>query len=105
MARPSMPKRTRSRSPIRTIACPLCEARLIRLARGGIADICEFPLVAVLGPVDRVPGDDDAVADGLLNQRRQRLEVEPERDLDGLIARGRRDGVAAGSWGRQRAQS
>src|SRR4029077_13554897 len=61
-------------------------------------------LVAVLSSVHRVRGDDDSVADDLLDDRRQRLEVEPQRDLDGLVATGRRDRVAARTWRGQYAQ-
>src|SRR5438270_11611437 len=101
-----MPNRTRINRPISTIAWPLCEARLIFWSRERVDAIeVSVPLVAVLGAVDGVGGDDHPVADGLLNQRRQRLEVEPQRDLDGLVAGRGGDGVAARSWGGQNAKT
>src|SRR5437899_5494062 len=78
-----MPNSTRMSSAIRTIACPPCKLRL----RG--------MLVAVLGTVDRICSDDDVVAHDLLNDWSYWLERVPDGHLDGLVADGRRDQVAA----------
>src|SRR5713101_1811259 len=69
------------------------------------ATVAFILLVAVLSAVHRVGGDDDFVSDCLLDDRRQRLEVEPEGDLDRLVADGGRDGVAARARRGQGAQS
>src|SRR2546428_12933751 len=82
MASPSMPNRTRISSAIRTIAWPSCKLRL----RG---------LVRVFGTVDRICSDDDVVADDLLNDWSYRLEREPERHFDRLVAGGRGDPAPA----------
>src|SRR5207249_11584430 len=90
MARPSMPNRTRMSSAIRTIACPSCNLRC-------------GDLVRVLGTVNRIRSDDDVAADNLLDDRGDRLERVPERDLDGLVAGCGRHVVAAGAEVRRRA--
>src|SRR5437867_12083580 len=82
MACTSMPNRTRISSAIRTIACPSCNLRC-------------GDLVRVFGTVNRIRSDDDVAADNLLDDRGDRLERVPERDLDGLVAGRRRHVVAA----------
>src|SRR5216683_1329908 len=89
MASPSMPNSTSISSAIRTIAWPCCSFR-------------SGELVRVLGTVDRITGDDDPVANNLLNQWSQRLEVEPERYLDRLVADRGFDAEAGRSWRRDR---
>src|SRR5256885_10310355 len=84
MARPSMPNRTRISRAIRTIACPSCNLRC-------------GDLVRVFSTVNRIRSDDDVVADYLLDDRGDRLERVPERDLDRLVAGCRGDVVAAGA--------
>src|SRR5690348_11704012 len=84
MASPSMPNRTRISSAIRTIAWPSCA-------------LWRLDLVRVLGTVNRICGDDDVVADNLLNDWGDRLEGVPERHLDRLIAYRGRDVVASGA--------
>src|SRR6266567_8125229 len=73
MASPSMAKRTSSNSAIRTIAWPFWARR-------------RWDLVRVFGAINRISSDDDLVADNLLDQRSERLEVEPERHLERLVA-------------------
>src|SRR5713226_6307855 len=76
-----MPNSTRIRRAIRTIAWPLCSRA------------CDV-LVRVFGTVNGICSDDDLVANNLLDDRSQRLEVEPEGHLDRLVADGRSYGVA-----------
>src|SRR5260370_14978839 len=92
MASPSMANRTRISRAIRTMAWPCCS-------------LCSGELVRILGTVDRITGDDDPAANNLLDQRSQRLEVEPERHLDGLVADSGLDAEAARSWRGRRAAS
>src|SRR5438477_3125818 len=92
MASPSMAKRTSISSAINTIAWPSCSFR-------------RNDLVRVLGTIDRISSDDDLVSDYLLNQWRERLEVKPERHLDGLVADRGCDCVAAGTRRGQRAEA
>src|SRR5437879_11688552 len=77
-----MPNSTRISSAIKTIAWPSCRLRF-------------GDLVRIFGTVNRICGDDDVVADNLLDDRSDRLERVPERHLDGLIAHGGCDDVAA----------
>src|SRR5437867_12851724 len=84
MARPSMPNRTRISSAIRTIAWPSCSFRC-------------GDLVRVLGTINGICGDDDVVADNLLDDRCDRLERVPEGHLDGLVPGRGRHVVAAGA--------
>src|SRR5438270_11352405 len=84
-----MPKSTRIRTAIRTMAWPPC-----RVA-------CR-DLVRILSSVNRICRDDDVVADNLLNDGRERLECVPERDLDRLVAGRGRHVVAAGADVRRR---
>src|SRR6516225_9105946 len=86
MARPSMPNRTRMSSAIKTIAWPACKLRLARL-------------VGVLGPVDSICGDDDVVADNLLDEGSDWLERVPERHLDRLVSDCGLNGIASRAWG------
>src|ERR1700674_1425672 len=87
MARPSIPKSTRMSSAIRTIAWPSCR-------------LCCGDLTRVLGTVDRICGDDDSVADNLLDDRSQGLEVVPEGHLERLIVERRDGNVTAHRGGR-----
>src|SRR5690348_12916962 len=94
MASPSMPNRTRISSAIRTMACPPWSVALRALVR-------------VLGSVNRICRDDDVVADNLLDDRSDRLERVPERDLDRLVAGRGCHSVAAGAgvWRRVAAEA
>src|SRR6478735_5173617 len=116
MARPSMANSTMISRAISTIAWPswrrrcalfTCSSRpanvVEALARRGRADL-DTCLVRVFRTVDRICGDNDAIANCLLYQRSYRLEVEPQRQFDGLISDGGSDGVAARSGRRQRAK-
>src|SRR5437899_10275127 len=91
MARPSMAKRTSISSAINTIAWPSCSFR-------------RRALVRVLGAINRISSDDDLVSDNLLDQWSERLEVKPERHLDGLVSDRGSDRVAAGTRRGKRAK-
>src|SRR3989442_15150232 len=77
-----MANNTRSSRAMRTMAWPSCSFRCRDLGR-------------VLSAINRISSDDDLVADNLLDYWSQRLEVEPQRHLDGLVSNGGRDHVAA----------
>src|SRR6266852_4655260 len=87
-----MAKRTSIRRAIRTIAWPSWSFRCRDLGR-------------VLSTINRISSDDDLVADNLLDYWSKRLEVEPQRHLDGLVSNGGLDCVAARTGRRQRAQA
>src|SRR6266480_4433895 len=87
-----MANSTRISKPIKTIAWPSCSFRW-------------GDLVRVLSTVDRIRGDDDSVADNLLDQGSERLKVKPEGHLDRLIADRWGDGVAAWTWRGKRAEA
>src|SRR5438445_3356719 len=91
MASPSIANRTSRRRAIKTIAWPSCGFR-----RGA--------LVRVLGAINRISSDDDLVSDNLLDQWSKRLEVKPERHLDGLVSDRGGNCVAAGTRRGQHAE-
>src|SRR2546428_2300191 len=87
-----MANNTRSSRAMRTMAWPSCSFRRRDLGR-------------VLSAINRISSDDDLVADNLLDYWSQRLEVEPQRHLDGLVSNGGLDRVAARTGRRQRTQA
>src|SRR5438034_352695 len=114
MASPSIANSTRIRRAISTMAWPSCK-RLSAVFMRSLPPAKERKfaprarraarLVRVFGTVNRICNDDDLVANYLLDQWSDGLEVEPERHLDGLIADRGRDGVAAWARRGQRAEA
>src|SRR5665213_354520 len=117
MASPSIANRTRMRSAMSTMAWPSWRRRWALFVRSlPPAKECtaltpprrferDARLVRVLGTVDRICSDDDSVANNLLDQRGEWVEVEPERHLDRLVADRRSDRVATRPWRGQHAQA